>query len=105
MKQTFFILVSLSVALEIVSDVLFKYWSISSKGLLLWGGLAIYTIGTILWAYSLKFELLSKAITVFTVLNLIVVVIVGAVLFKENLSLVNKIGVLFGVISIILLQL
>ena len=105
MKQTFFILVSLSVALEIVSDILFKYWSISSKGFLLWGGLAIYTIGTILWAYSLKFELLSKAITVFTVLNLIIVVIVGAVLFKENLSLVNKIGVLFGVLSIVLLQL
>lgn len=105
MKQTFFLLVSISVALEIVADILFKYWSMSSKSLLLWGGMAIYIVGTLIWAYSLKFEFLSKAITVFTVLNLVVVVLVGAVVFKEDLSLVNKIGVLFGVLSIVFLQL
>jgi multidrug transporter EmrE-like cation transporter len=105
MKQSFFLLVTLAVIFEIAADILFKYWSINARGVLLWSGVALYTVGTVVWAYSLKFEGLSKAITIFTVLNLIVITFVGVLLFKEEISLINKIGILFGVISVILLQL
>lgn len=105
MKSIFLWLVTIAVALEIIADVLFKYWSINSKGFLLWVGLAIYVIGTLIWAYSLKFEFLSKAITIFTVLNLVVVTLVGVFLFNEHLSLINKIGVLLGIVSVVLVQL
>lgn len=105
MKQSFFLLVTLAVIFEIAADILFKYWSINARDVLLWGGVALYSVGTVVWAYSLKFEGLSKAITIFTVLNLIVITFVGVLLFKEEISLINKIGILFGVISVILLQL
>lgn len=95
----------MAVAFEIMADILFKYWSINARGVFLWGGVALYGIATIIWANSLKFEQLSKAITIFTVVNLIVVILVGVALFNENLSLLNKIGVLLGVISVILVQL
>ncbi|MEK7635850.1 MAG: EamA family transporter [Patescibacteria group bacterium] len=95
---------SLAVALEIVADVLFKKWSLGNKNYLLIAGLAIYMIGTFFWAYSLKFEHLSKAISVFAVLNLIILVLVGVFIFKENLSLVNKIGIILGIIGIILIE-
>ena len=98
LKLVFFGLLFLAVALEVGADILFKKWSIESKNILLVSGLAIYFIGTIFCAISLKYEFLSKAISIFTILNLVAVVLVGVIIFQENLSLVNKIGIGFGVV-------
>ncbi len=104
LKIIFLVLVLLAVALEIIGDVLFKKWSIDNKYILLYLGLIIYFIGTIFWAISLKYEYLSKAISVFTVLNLIIIVLVGVLYFKEDLSLINKIGIALGILSVILIE-
>ena len=95
---------SLAVSLEIVADVLFKKWSLGSKNYLFIAGMIIYMIGTAFWAYSLKFENLSRAISVFVISNLIILVLVGVFIFKEKLSLVNKIGIIIGIIGIILIE-
>ncbi|MEK6948344.1 MAG: SMR family transporter [Nanoarchaeota archaeon] len=105
LKFTFFGLIILAVILEVVGDVFFKKWSIESKNILLYIGLLIYFIGTVFWAISLKYEYISKAIPIFTVLNLIIVVIVGVLYFKEDLSLINKIGIGLGILSVILIEL
>ena len=105
MQSLFLVLVGAAVALETVADILFKKWSLGGKSLLLAIGLALYFAGTVVWAYSLKYEYLSKAITAFTVLNLILVVLAGVYLFNEQLSLLNKLGILFGIASVILIQL
>ena len=68
-------------------------------------GLIVYFIGTVFWAVSLKYEFLSKAISVFTILNLIIVSLAGVIIFKEDLSVVNKIGIALGALSIILVEL
>ncbi len=101
----FFGLIASAVLFEVFADVLFKYWSLNSKNAFLWGGVALYAVATVIWAFSLKHEYLSKAITIFTILNLIVVVLVGLFLFKEDLSLINKLGILLGIVSVILIQL
>ena len=105
MQKWFLPILLLAVLLEVIADTLFKYWSIQSHGVFLWSGMILYTVGTLIWAYSLKLEVLSKAITMFTVLNLVIVVLVGALLFKESLSLINKVGILLGIMSVIFLQL
>ena len=105
LKIIFFSLIVLSVFFEVVGDIFFKKWSIDSKYFLLYTGLIFYFIGTIFWAISLKYEHLSKAISVFTVLNLIIIILVGVLYFKENLSLVNKIGIGLGILSVILIEL
>lgn len=105
MQRWFLGFILLAVVFEVAADVLFKYWSINSRGLLLWSGIGLYAVGTVIWAYSLKLEYLSKAITIFTVVNLIAVVLVGVFLFKESLSLTNKIGIFLGILSVILIQL
>lgn len=105
LKLTFFALLLTAVALEVIGDVFFKKWALENKNALLVLGLIIYFIGTIFWAISLKYEFLSKAISVFTILNLIIVVAVGVIMFKENLSLINKIGVGLGILSVILIEL
>lgn len=104
LKLIFFGLVILAVILEIIGDVLFKKWSIDNRNIFLYVGLLIYFVGTIFWAFSLKYEYLSKAISIFTVLNLIVIVLVGVLYFKEDLSLMNKIGIGLGILSVILIE-
>jgi len=104
LKLLFFGLITLSVFFEVAGDIFFKKWSIDNKNILLYLGLIIYFIGTVFWAISLKYEHLSKAIPVFTVLNLVLAVLVGAFYFKENLSLVSKIGIGLGILSVILVE-
>jgi len=104
LKLGFFALIAIAVILEVIGDILFKKWSLENKNILLIIGLIIYFIGTIFWAISLKYESLSKAISVFTILNLIIIVLVGIILFKENLSLINKIGIGLGILSVILIE-
>lgn len=105
MRMYFLLLISGAVAFEVIADALFRSWSLDGKSAFFWIGIGFYTVGTFIWAYSLKFDLLSKAISVFTITNLIAVVLVGLLYFKENLSMPNKIGIVLGVLSVILLQL
>jgi len=104
-RLIFLSLIVLAVGLEVLGDIFFKKWSMNNKNLVLYVGLLIYFIGTIFWALSLKYEYLSKAISVFTIVNLIVVVLVGVLYFKEDLSLINKIGIGLGTLSVALIEL
>lgn len=104
-KYLFFLLVLAAVLLEAVSDIFFKKWSMDNRKILLGIGLFIYFIGTVFWAISLKYEYLSKAITIFTILNLLIIVLVGVYFFDEKLSVLNKIGIAVGVLSVMLVEL
>lgn len=104
LKSIFFGLLLIAVLLEVAGDVLFKKWALGSRNLLLILGLLVYFIGTVFWAVSLKYEFLSKAISVFTIMNLILVVLVGVVLFKEDLTLLNKIGIILGIVSVVMIE-
>lgn len=98
-------LILAAVILEAIADISFKQWSLTKNNALVGAGFLIYMIGTVFWIISLRYEGLAKAISLFTVLNLIVIAGVGILLFKEHLSLVNKLGIGFGIISVILLEL
>lgn len=104
-KQAFVVLIAVAVVFEIVADVLLKRWSIENRWPVLAGGLLLYFIGTVFWAYSLRYEQLSRAIVIFTVVNLVVISLVGVLLFDEKLSLWNKAGIGLGVVSVLLLEL
>lgn len=104
LKFIFFFLIALAVSFEVFGDIFFKKWAIDNKNILLFIGLLIYFAGTIFWAVSLRYEYLSKAISIFTVINLIVIVLVGVLYFKEDLSLINKVGIALGILSVILIE-
>lgn len=103
-KNIFYVLILMAVAFEVLADILFKKWSLLNNHFLLGVGILIYLFSTVAWAFSLKYDFLTRAISLFTVINMIVVVLVGVVIFKENLSLVNKIGIALGIISIIFME-
>ncbi|MDO8620491.1 MAG: SMR family transporter [bacterium] len=100
----FLVLILLAVVFEAVADISFKYAHLANKQMWLWLGVGLYTVGTVIWAFSLRYEYLSKAISIFTVLNLIAVILVGVLFFHENLSLLNKFGIGLGILAVILMQ-
>lgn len=104
LKVIFFILIILAALFESGGDIILKKWAIDGKLIFFIAGVAIYFIAIVVWAFSLKYEFLSKAISVITILNLIVVVLVGVLYFKEDLSVINKIGIVSGIISVILIE-
>lgn len=100
----FLILIGSAIAFEVAADILFKFSFIQNKSIYIWAGVALYTVGTIAWAFSLKYEYLSKAISIFTVLNFIAVIAAGALIFHEQVPLINKVGIGLGVVSVVLMQ-
>jgi multidrug transporter EmrE-like cation transporter len=90
--------------LEAFGDVLLEKWGLANKNIFLIIGMGIYFVSTLLWAHSLKYEYLSKAISIITVLNLLIVVLVGVLYFKESLTLINKIGILCAIVAIFLIE-
>ena len=103
-KAVFFAIILVAVALEVIGDIFSKKWALGGKSIMIFLGLLIYFIGSVFWAFSLRYEYLSKAISAFTILNFIMVVLVGVIYFKENLSLTNKLGIALGIISLIMIQ-
>lgn len=96
---------SVAVVFEAIGDVLFKQSATSNRLIFFYVGFVIYVIGSLLWAYSLRFNLLSRSIIIFMVLNVIIVVIAGALMFNEKISTTAAIGMFLGVVSVILLEL
>lgn len=101
----FLAFVSVAAIVESFADALFEKWSLVGKGYLLAGGLAIYFVSSIFWAWSLKYETLSKGIVMFNVVNILLGVIIGVLYFKEALTGLNMVGIGLGLLSVVLLSL
>lgn len=104
LKILFFAFIGIGVSLEILGDTLFKEWVIKNKNIFLLIGVFFYLVATFFWAMSLRYEFLSKAVCIYTLINMIAVVLVGVMFFKENLTLLNKLGIGLGALSIILIE-
>jgi len=103
-RLLFFAILSAGVLLEVAGDVFFKHWAETEKRFILGIGFALYALGSVLWAWSLKFEDLSKAGTLFMLLNVVCIAVVGVVIFKERLSAMNVAGIALAMVSIYLLE-
>lgn len=103
-RLTFFVLIALAVAFEVVSDTLFKHWSNTDRTLWIVIGVVLYVASTVFWAFSLKHESLSKSIMVFTITNVIAVLAVGRWVFHETLSARAMAGIFLGLIGLVLME-
>lgn len=103
-KFIFMCLIFAGVILEVFGDVFFKKWSIDGRVWILVVGLLIYFSGAYFWAMSLKYEGLAIAVSVFTIMNMILASLIGVFYFSENLGLVNKVGIGLGILSVLLIE-
>jgi multidrug transporter EmrE-like cation transporter len=98
------ILIMTAVTLEVIGDIYIKKWSLERQTVLLIIGVLVYIIGSAFWIMCLKYEDLSRAGTIFLVINLIALVLAGSIIFNEELSVTNKIGIVLGIASVFLLE-
>jgi drug/metabolite transporter (DMT)-like permease len=100
----FLAFVTVAALVESFADALFEKWSLVGKGYLLVAGLVIYAVSSAFWAYSLKYQTLSKGIVMFNVVNILLGVLIGVLYFKEVLTGTNIAGIALGIASVILLS-
>lgn len=100
-----FILLFIGGAILTIWDIIMKKWVISNNIYLFISGLIIYMIGMIFLAYSFKYKNIAVASTIFVLFNVITLSIISWLYFKETLSTTQLIGIAFGIISIIFLEL
>ena len=109
MRMWFYAYLAGAVLLEGTADLLFRRWGIARE---MGGGtwivfllsLCIYTAGAVCWGLSLQFRAVSRGIVAFAVLNVLMVAVAGVWLYGEHLSTTNRIGILLGVCSLVLVE-
>jgi multidrug transporter EmrE-like cation transporter len=104
MITKFYALLVVAVVLESSADMLFRKSGLSSNTPLFLFALAVYVIGGACWGLSLQYREVSKGIMVFAMLNIMVVTVAGVLLFDEQLTLTNKLGILAGLGSVALIE-
>ena len=98
------VLIIIGASIEVFADVFFKMWSDKGGNHLIVAGILLYLIGTGCWVTSLKYETFTKSGVIFLLLNIILLSLTGLFFFKEDISMVNKIGILLGIVSIIMVE-
>ncbi|MBI5654093.1 EamA family transporter [Candidatus Uhrbacteria bacterium] len=104
-KAVFPLILLLAVLLEVGGDILFKLWADADKRWFLIAGFVLYAVGSLFWAASLKYQALSKAGTVFMVVNFAATALIGVLVFREKLSWTNIAGISLGLLAIIMIEL
>lgn len=94
----------LLVVVELLTVTSIKYWSINKKTVYLALGIIGYILVSIIFAIiSVKNPDITIINGLWQMFNIIFVSIIGIVLYKEKLSTVHYIGIIFAVISSVLL--
>ena len=103
---TFILIITLGSIFVVIGDLLARYYlnaKKQKKTLLLIFTIVTYLLGCILFAFSLKMREISIAITIFSALNILILIPLGNILFKEKLKTKQIIAIVLVVIAIILI--
>ena len=96
-----FLLLISGLLVDLAGDYFMKKWALSDNLRFILIGLLTFAIANVFWAYTLKYEAMSKIFVYYSVLVLIAGVILGTFIFKEKLLLINWVGVLLAIIGMI----
>lgn len=98
------VFIFIGAAIEVFADIFFKIWNDKGGNHLIVLGIVLYLIGTGCWVASLKYETFTKSGVIFLLLNIILLSLTGLFFFKDDLSIINKVGILLGIVSIIMVE-
>jgi drug/metabolite transporter (DMT)-like permease len=87
-----------------IGDIFIKYWLTNQKPSFFIIGIAIWTIGLLFLAYSFRFKNMAVASTMMVILNSIFLIFVSWLFFKEQISLIQLLGIILGLIGLYLLE-
>ncbi len=99
-----FIPLLLLVAFEAGADIVAKYFAITNKIWIAGGALTLYVIANVFWLISLKNGAeLSTGAVLFSTVSQIFAILIGLLLYKEQITTLQGVGIVLGVVSTILL--
>ena len=96
-----------SCILAVCSDMMLVLWSknIKHEWWLFVGAILLNILGIIIWCYSMRKGIESaQAITIYAIFTVAGCSLIGHILFKEELSTVNVVGLILSLLSVILVR-
>lgn len=96
-----------SCLIAVIADMLFVYCAKTEKAstFLLIGTFLLNAIGCFIWVYCMKKGIESAiAITVYAIITTLGCTLLGSLLFKEHLSVINIIGIFTAILALILIN-
>jgi multidrug transporter EmrE-like cation transporter len=97
-------LITVAAACEVIGDLLLKYWAEANDIRLMFGGLAIYLVSLVFFAFALKRGQLAVIIAFWVAIALVLMAVLGWLLFGEKLSPRNAAGIALVLIALFLLR-
>ncbi len=91
----------LAAAATIVGDLFAKYWSLNRKPIVLGFALAGYFLGSLFYIPSLLREGLVVTSIIWTLVATLGFILLGLILFKEQLSFWQGVGVVLGGLALL----
>jgi len=91
----------LLVSFEAIADIVAKYFSLTNKMWIGLGALGLYIIANVFWLFALKngAQLTTGAI-LFSLLSQLFAVGIGFFMFKEQVTNLQWIGIVLGIIAV-----
>jgi drug/metabolite transporter (DMT)-like permease len=97
-----YLLLIISTLGTLIGDIFGKLWIVKQKPLMWLLAVSIYSIGAISYIQSLKYEGLIITSIIWHILSIIGVFIIGIVFFDEKITLLQSLGIGFGLLALIL---
>ncbi len=95
---------SLLIVFEIVADILSKEWSVGKPIYFAIGAILAYVIANTFWLFALKYGSgLAKGAIIFSVASAILATVIGVLLYKEEVTRLQLVGMVLGILSIFFL--
>ncbi len=103
--MNFWILIPILILAYTIGDILSKEYSFNRSVAYLIGVLMCYTSTTLVWLYAVSKGLeIGRGSMLFAIVSTITGLVVGYTLYNESLTTIQTIGLVFGLLSIILLN-
>lgn len=100
----FYLLIGGCVVIDVLSSIVLRMWADTSKLYLLILGVIGFATTGVLFGYSMHYKGLAIANIIWIGLSAVILTLVAFYFFKENISIVNAIGMLLVTFGLILLN-
>ena len=101
----FLLLLALDSLLVCSGSLAIRYWATGSSLAMAAAGIVLYNLGSVFWLAAMKRGMpLGRAAVVFGMMNLVLAVAAGFVLFKERLTIFQWAGAVLALLSGVMME-
>ena len=96
---------SFLIVFEVIADILAKEYSLRGSWIYAVAAISAYIVANSFWLFALRSGAgLARGSIIFGIAQAVLAVIIGVVYYKEAYSITTTVGMVFGLVSIILMS-